>query len=182
MMLGREREAMKMAPPPMIESEVSPGFHGALPAFLHRPFPPQSSPSHPITPSLRSQQQHSPWDCSTIPILQLPAAVPSRGPASISGMCMAVARTVWLSFHLGCCRLALSLSDLNVSPLIQTITLMWGLDTAGRSSPTNTPVFAPWFPHSTEFCHSICSFPLVRHSCQLSAGVLQALLCLKMYS
>ena len=26
-----------------------------------------------------------PWDCSTIPKLQLPAAAPSRGPASLSG-------------------------------------------------------------------------------------------------
>ena len=89
----REREAMVMAPAPTHDSAVLPCFHGCL-AFLHRHFPPQSSPSHPITPSLRSQQQHSPWDCSTIPILPLPSAVPSRGPASISGMCMAVARTV----------------------------------------------------------------------------------------
>ena len=30
------------------------------------------------------QQQPSPWDCSTIPKLQLPSAVPSRGPAFLS--------------------------------------------------------------------------------------------------
>ena len=30
------------------------------------------------------QQQPSPWDCSTIPKLQLPSAVPSRGPVFLS--------------------------------------------------------------------------------------------------
>ena len=44
------------------------------------------------------------------------------------GVHMAVARTVWFSFHLGCQRSAVSLSALNVSPLTQTIALLWGLD------------------------------------------------------
>ena len=57
-----------------------------------------------------------PWDCSTILELQLPAAVPSRGSMSLSGVCMAAART---AFHLGCHRSAVSLSALNVSPLTQ---------------------------------------------------------------
>ena len=144
-----EREAMVMAPPPMHDSAVSPCFHGCL-AFLHRHFPPQSPPSHPLDPSLCSQQQPLPWDCSTIPKLQLPATAPSRESTSLSGVCMAAARTVWFSFHLGCHRPAVSLSALNVSPLTQTITLMWGSDpclsslpTKGRSSPTNTSVFPP---------------------------------------
>ena len=54
--------------------------------------------------------------------------------------------------------------------------------TKGRSGPTNTPVFPPssW---SYQVLHgSIYSFPLVRYSCLLSAGVLHALLCLKVYS
>ena len=114
-----EWEAMVMAPFPMHESAVSFCFHGCL-AFLHRHFPPQSSPSHPLSPSLHSQQQPLPWDCSTIPKLQLPAAVPSRESASLSGVCMAMARTVWFSFHLGCHRSAVSLSALNVSPLTQS--------------------------------------------------------------
>ena len=42
------------------------------------------------------------WECSTILQVQLPAAVSSRGPATLSGVCMAAARTVWFSFHLGC--------------------------------------------------------------------------------
>ena len=58
---------------PTHDSAVSPCFHGCL-AFLHRHFPPQSPPSPPLDLSLHSQQQPSPWDCSTIPKLQLPAA------------------------------------------------------------------------------------------------------------
>ena len=43
--------------------------------FLHRYFQPQTPPSHPLYPSLHSQQQPSPWDCSTNPKFQLPATV-----------------------------------------------------------------------------------------------------------
>ena len=109
-----------MTPPSTCDSVVMSCFHGCL-AFLHRHFPPQSPPSHPLDTFLHSQWQPSPWNCSIIPILQLLAAVPSRGPASLSGVCMTVARTVLFSFHLGCHRSAVSLSALNVSPLTQTI-------------------------------------------------------------
>ena len=52
----------------------------------------------------------------------------------------------------------------------------------GRSSPTNTPIF-PLVPASYRvLCGSIHSFLLVRSFCQISAGVLHALLCLKVYS
>ena len=52
----------------------------------------------------------------------------------------------------------------------------------GRSSPTNTPVF-PLVPSCYWLLRgSIYSFPLVRYSCLLSAGVLHAFLCLKAYS
>ena len=74
-----------MVPPPADDSAVLPCFHGCL-AFLHRHFQPQSPPSHPLSPSLCSQQQPSPWDCSTIPKLHLPATVPPRGPVSLSGV------------------------------------------------------------------------------------------------
>ena len=87
------REAMVMAPCCKRDSAVSPCFHGC-PAFLHRHCPPQSPPSHPLDLYLCSQQQPSPWDCSTIPKLQLPAAAPSGGPASLSGVCMDATRTV----------------------------------------------------------------------------------------
>ena len=141
------RQAMVMAPPLMCNSAMLPCFHDCL-AFLHQHFPPWSPPSHPLNLSLFSQQQPSPWDCSTIPKLQLPATAPSREPAFLSGVCMAVARTVWFSFHLGCHRSAVSLSALNVSPLTQTVAPMWTPASVpppaeGRSSPTNTPVFPP---------------------------------------
>ena len=139
-----EREAMVMAPPLTCDSAVSTCFHGCH-TFLQNLFPP-----HPLNPSLRSQQQLSPWDCSTIPKLLLPAAVLSRWPAVLSGVYMAVARTVWFSFHLGCHRSSVSLSALSVSPLTQTISQCGDQTPAsvpppaeGRSSPTKTPVFPP---------------------------------------
>ena len=100
--------------------------------------------------------------CSTILKLQLPAAAPSREPASLTGVCMAAARTVWFSIHLGCHRSAVSLSALNVFPLTQTIARMWGLDPCFSSSthqgqvhPRNIPVFPPSsfvLPSFTWFC------------------------------
>ena len=81
---------MVMVHPPWHDSAVSPCFHGCL-DFLHRHFPPQSPPSHPLRLSLCSQQRPLPWDGSTIPKLQLPVTAPSWGLASLSG-----ARMVWL--------------------------------------------------------------------------------------
>ena len=72
-----------MAPTPRCDSAVSSCFSGCL-AFFHRHFPPQPPPSHPLNPSLYSQQQPSPQDCSKVPQLQLPATEPSRGPAFLS--------------------------------------------------------------------------------------------------
>ena len=146
-----------MAPPPTHDSVASPCFHDCL-AFIHRHFPPQSPPSCPLNPSLHSQHQPLPWDCSTIPMLQLPAAVPSRGPASLSMVHMAVARTVWFSFYLGYHRPVVSLSALNVSLLTHTIAPMWGLDPCfsfptlwGQIQSLLKLVF-PLVPSSTEFC------------------------------
>ena len=130
-----EREAMLMAPPPTGDSAVLPCFHHCL-AFLHWHFPPQSPPPHSLDLSLCSQQQPSPWDCSTVPKLRLPATAPSRGPASLFRVCMAVARTVWCSFHLVCHRSAVSLAALNVSPPTQTVAPLWGSDPC-FSSPTH---------------------------------------------
>ena len=82
--------------------------HGLQHARLPCPSPspgvcsdsPQAPPSRPLSPSLHSQQQPSCRDCSTIPPLQLPATAPSRGPASLSRVCMAATRTVWFSDQL----------------------------------------------------------------------------------
>ena len=58
-----------------------------VPGVPAQAFPTRSPPSHPISPSLCSQQQPLPWGCSTIPKLQLPTALPSRGPVSLSVVC-----------------------------------------------------------------------------------------------
>ena len=192
MLVCGEREAMVMAPLPTHDSAVSPCFHGC-PAFLHRYFPPQSS-WHALSLSFCSHQQPLPWDCAAIPTLQLPAAAPSRRPVSLSKVGMAAARTVWFSFHLGCHRSAVSLSSWNVSPLTQTIVPLWGSDPC-FSSPTHWgqvqsysySCFTPYFLHPTEFYQCVffsmyMYFLVVRYSSLLSAGVLHALLRLKVYS
>ena len=168
-----------------VDSAVLPCSHGC-PAFLCRHFPPQSPPSHPLNPSLHSQQQPSNWVCSTIPKPQLPAAAPSRVPASLSRVCMAVARTVWFSFRLGCYRSAVSLSAWNLFPLTQIIAPIWGLDSY-FSSPSHqvlvTLLFFPLVSWSYWVLHdSVHSFPLIKYSYPLLAGVLHAVLHLKVYS
>ena len=65
-----------------------------------------------------------------------PSCCTFQGPSSLSGVCMAAARTVWFSFHLGFHRSAVPLSALNVSPLTQTIAPLWGSDLC-FSSPTH---------------------------------------------
>ena len=168
---------VKMAPPPMHDSAESPCFHGC-PAF-----PPQAFPT--TISTLTSPWSISPQSTAALPlgiVLQLPAAAPSRGPATLSRVCMVTARTVCFSFHLGCHRSAVSLSALNVSPLTQTIAPMWGLDPCfssptcwGQVGTTNTPA-SPASSSSYWVLHgSIYSFPLVRHFCSLSAGLLHAL-------
>ena len=177
---------MVMAPPSTCDSAVSPCFHGCL-AFLHWHFPPQCPPSHPLNPSLGSQQQPSPWDCSTIPKLQLPAAAPSRRPMFLSGVCMA--ETLILNpFRLpqiSCLTLSLKCPspdsdnclDVGIGPLLQFPHPL-------KAGPVLlTLLFFPLVPSSYQvFCGSIHSFPLVRNSCLLSEGVMHAVLCLKVYS
>ena len=181
-----EREAMVMAARPTRDSAVLPFSHGCL-AFLCTHVPPQSPPSHPLYPSLRSQQQASPWDCSTIPKFQPPAAVSSRAPASLSRVCMAVARTVLILIPFRLPQIRFSLSALNVSSLTQTVTPMWCSDPC-FSSPTRwrqvqfycllTLLFSPLVHSFYQVSHSsIYYFLLVRYPCPLSAGVLHALLC-----
>ena len=102
---------------------------------------------------------------------------------------MPAARTVWFSFHLGCHRSAVLLSALNVSPLTQTIAPLGigpllQFSHQLRAGPVLlTLLFFPLVSSSYQvLCGSIYSFPLVRYSWPLLAGVLHALLCLKVYS
>ena len=156
-----------------------------------------SSPGIPTTissltlpdPFLHSQQQLLPWDCPTIPKLQLPAAVPSRGPASLPRVCMGCGKDCLILIPFSCHRSVVSLSALNASPLTQTIAPLWGSapDSAppplGAGPVLPTRLLFPLVPSSYPgWLGSIYSFPLVRYSYPLSAGVLQALLCLKMCS
>ena len=99
-----------------------------LPGFPPQAFPTTvSSLTSPWSVCLPSTAA-LPWDWSTILKLQLPATALSREHVSLSRVSMAIARTVWFSFHLGCHRSAVSLSALNVSPLTQTVALIWGSD------------------------------------------------------
>ena len=116
-------------------------------------FPPQAFPitissiTSPRSLSLQSTAAltvgllHKPWT-------SVPSCCPFQETHVPTSICMALTRTVWFSFNLGCHRSAVSLSALNVSPLTQTIALLWGSDRAsvpppneGRSTPT--PVFPP---------------------------------------
>ena len=179
-----EREAKGTAPPPTRDSAVSPCFQGC-PAFLHRHFPSQSPPSPPLHLSLCSQQHALPWDCSTLPKLQLPATRPSRGASSLSGVCMYGCGKdclILIPFRLpqlSCFTLSLkcfssdsdNCPDVGIGSLLQFPHL-----------PMAGPVllillFFPLVPSSSRvFCGFMCSFLLVRSSCLLPAGVLHALL------
>ena len=119
----------------------------------------------------------------------------SSWPLPLPGHPCSCLAYVWLqqgqsdSHSIYCHRSAVSLLALNVSPLTQIIAPLWGQTPAsvpppaeGTFSPTNTPVL-PLVPLSYWVFHgSIYSFPLVKYSCLFSAGVLHALLCLKLYS
>ena len=185
-----EREATVMTPPSTRDSVVMSCFHGCL-AFLHRHLPPQFPPSYPLDTFLHSQQQPLPWDCSTIPTLQLPAAVPSccaGDQCPCPGYAWLWQGLILIPFRLprmSCFTLSLksfsSDSDncLNVGfgPLLQ-------FPDQPRAGPVLlTVLFFPLVLSSYRVLHgSKYSFPLFRYSCLLSAAVLHALLCLKVYS
>ena len=118
----------------MCDSAVSPYFHGCL-AFLHRHFPPQSPLSHPLGLSLHSKQQPSPWDCCTIPKLQLPAAAPSRGPASLLGGWYGCGKGSLSLIPFRLPQMSCFTLSLKCFSLTQKIAPMWGSDIC-FSSPT----------------------------------------------
>ena len=81
------REATVMASPSAPNSAVLPCFL----VLLQRYSTLWSPPSCPFGPCPHSQQQSSPWDCSLITRLQLPATIHSGGLVFLSGLCKAVA-------------------------------------------------------------------------------------------
>ena len=169
MLACQVREDMVRTLPPTCDSAVLPCVHGSL-AFLHRHIPPQS-PSHPLHPSLHSRQQPSPCNCSTIPKLQLPATAPSRSKDCLILISFRLPQISCFTLSLKCFSSDLdSCSCVGIGSLLQFPTAM------GRSSPTNSPVFPPSSFILSSFVWFWYSFPLVRYSCLLSAGILHALL------
>ena len=104
------REATVMVPPPAHDSAVSLCFSGYS-ALLQRHSPPWSPPSCPVGLSPNSQQQPSPWDCSPVPMLQLPTTVCFRRLGPLTRVHGAAARIVWFSLHSDSHRSAASLSN-----------------------------------------------------------------------
>ena len=162
---------MVMAPPTTRDSAGSPCFHGCR-AFLHRYFPPWTPPSYPLNLSLCNQQQPPPWDCSTIPKLQFPATAPSRGSESLFGVCIAAARTIWFSFHLGCC-FTLSLkcfsSDSDSCPDVG-IRLLLQFPHLLRAGPVLLTLL--FFPFSSFIPLSFASFYIFFSACQVLLSAL----------
>ena len=144
-----EREAMVMAPPPTHDSAVSPCFHGSL-AFLHRHFPPQSPPSHPLDPSLQST-------AALIPGLLHDPQTPAPSHCAFQGTCVPV-RGLYgcgkdsrylIPFRppqISCFTLNLNCfsSDSRQLPRCGDGTpASVPLPSGDKSSPTNIPVFPP---------------------------------------
>ena len=139
------REARVMAPPLTHDTVVS----TCCPAFFHRHFPLQFPPSHSLNLSLCSQQQPSPWDCSTIPKLQLPATAPSREPEFHVRVCMAGADYLFLILfrlpQINCFTLSLKCfsSDLDNCPEVGIGPLLQGPHPPRASPVLLTLLFSP---------------------------------------
>ena len=172
----------------MHDSAVSPCFHGCL-AFLHRHFPPQSPPSRPFNLSLHSQQQPPPWDCSTIPKLQLQllclpgACVPVWGMYVCGKDCL-----ILIPFRLpqiSCFILSLKCfsSDWDSGPNVGITPLLQFPHWPREGPVLLTLLFVLLVPLSYwVLCSSIYSFLVVRYSRPLSVGILHTPLCLKVCS
>ena len=171
---------MVMAPPPRRDSQVSPCFHGCRLSstgishhslLLHIPSihlsAVNSSPCPRIAPqSLNSSSQplrHLGYVCGGKDCLILiPFRLPQMSCFTLSHKCF--------SSDSG------NYPGVGIRPLLQ-------FAHPPRAGPVLlTLLFFPLAPWSYQLlCGSIYSFPLIRYSCLLSAGVLHALLCLKVY-
>ena len=178
---------MVIAPPLIPDLAVSLCLHAAW--LSSTGISPHNLLLHILLIHLHNQQQPSPLNCSTIPKFQLPSAMPSRGPVPVQGMfgwdkdCL-----ILIPFRLPQNnRFTLNLKcfssdsdncpDVGIGPLLQ----FPYLPMAGPF--LLTLLFFPLVPSLYQvLLGSIYSFPLVRYSCPLSAGVLHKILCLKLYS
>ena len=155
-----------------------------LPGFLPQAFPMVISIMSPLAVSLPSKA----WDCTPVPMLQLPAIVLSRGLASLSGVHMAAVRIVCVILipfrlsQISCFTLSLKcFSSVPNNCLDVEIRALLQLPHSPRQGPILlTLLFFPLLLSSYWILHgSMYSFLVVRYSCLLSVGVLQDLLCLK---
>ena len=178
-----------MAPPTLCDSALLPCSHGC-PAFFNRHFPPHSPPSHPLIhlsavnssphPGIAPQSLNS--SSQPLSFLGTCIPVPVRGAMyGYSKDCL-----IFISFklpHVSCFGLKCFSSysdncpDVRIRPLLQFSHPL-------RAGPILlTVLFLLLFPLSYQVLYgSIYYFPLVRYSCPLSAGVVHAILCLKVYS
>ena len=158
-----ETGAMVMVPPATRDSAISPCFQG-FPAFLHRHFPPHSPPSHPLDPFQGiCIPVRDIYGCGKDCLILIPFRLPQIS-------CFTPGLKYFSSDSDNC-------SAVGIRPLLQ-------FPNPPRTGPVLlTLLFSPLVPLSCSVLHgSFYSFPLVRYSCLLSAGVLHALLCLKVYS
>ena len=169
-----------MAPPAMRDQALSPCFHGCL-IFPHRHFLPQPPPSHPLFSAVNSSPRPgiAPRSLnSSSQLLRLPEDL-----QPCLGYVWLWQRLILILFRLpeiSCFSLSLKcLSSDSAScpegPLLQSPHPL-------RAGPVLTLLFLPPVPSSYRvFRGSVYSLLLVRYSCQVSAGVLHALV-MKVYS
>ena len=164
-----------MTPHSACESAVVPCLHG-FQAFLQKHSLPPYLLSCLLLPSLWSQKQSSPWDCSPNPTLQFPAITHSGGLTFLSRVYRVASQIVWVPLYSDCHILAASLSSsFECFPSVPTdcpkcgdLTPASASPPAGcTSDPAHSPLLFSFLPSSYwVLCGSIYSFLVVRDSCQ----------------
>ena len=161
-----------------------------LPSFPSKAFPPSiSSLMSPLTVSLKSTAD------LTLGLLSNPYSpalshCAFQGTRILSRVGKAVAKIVWFLFHSDCHRWAAALSNsvkcFSSVPNNCPDVGIWSLLQVPHppeymSSPDNSPFFPLLPSFYCDLCGFIHSFPVIKDSFSLSAGVLQDILCLKVY-
>ena len=173
---GEERQAMVMAPPPVHNSAVSPCFHDCL-AFLLPLLPSVSlsSANSSPRPGIAPQSLHfSPqplclpgdlhpclgtYDCGKDCLLLIPFRLPQSSCFILSLQCFS--------------------PNPDNCPSVGIGPLLWFPHPPRAGPVLLTQLFLPLVPSSYQVLRgSMYSFPVVRYSCLLPAGISQVLLCL----